>query len=412
MQALVEKYERKLVDHGLAQAQATLIGGLDAEFVWNRQDPRCSILEQIAAGLNINSLLLARPREPYFSIINNLCRSQDTLLPNDCETRTFLHEIPVVPALEPQAVIAALKRRKSVIIPTEGVMSYGTVSPEQAFVTFSSVCFAAFVKLFLDYYLLIKAGKQNHELRELVRSAGTAYGTTLAEAQRHTPDLQGPFAHRVAAIQAMIEAGNATVQARMVDSYFGNISYRLADTIMISQTASSMDELAGCIDACPLDGSSCVGLTASSEYPAHRLILSSGQYGTLLHGHPKFSVIRSMMCDEIDCPGEGSCHLTCHKTRSIKDTPIVPGEVGAGKYGLCNTVPAAIADSGKAIVYGHGVFAAGKSDFRAPFQILLEVERACWNDYFVKTGQTDLVESATDGRGGPALSLKNTHPRS
>ena len=63
----------------------------------------------------------------------------------------------------------------------------------------------------------------------------------------------------------MIEAGHQTVAYRLVDSYFGNISCRLGDTVYISQTGSSLDALAGCIDPCPLDDSSCAGITAWRE---------------------------------------------------------------------------------------------------------------------------------------------------
>ena len=63
----------------------------------------------------------------------------------------------------------------------------------------------------------------------------------------------------------------------MVDSYFGNISYRDGNTIYISQTGSSLDDLAGCIDPCPVDGSTCAAITASSEYSAHRDIYLGGE---------------------------------------------------------------------------------------------------------------------------------------
>ena len=63
----------------------------------------------------------------------------------------------------------------------------------------------------------------------------------------------------------MVKTGKELVKQRLVDSYFGNISYVRGETIYISQTGSSMDELEDCIDAVPLDGSSSSGITASSE---------------------------------------------------------------------------------------------------------------------------------------------------
>jgi ribulose-5-phosphate 4-epimerase/fuculose-1-phosphate aldolase len=175
------------------------------------------------------------------------------------------------------------------------------------------------------------------------------------------------------------------VEARLVDSFFGNISYRLGQTVFISQTASSLDELGGCIDACPLDGSSCVGLTASSEYSAHADILTRTENRSILHGHPKFSVILSMLCDDPDCPGRGRCHLECPKARSVKDIPIIPGEVGTGRFGLSRTLPPAIKGRRGAIVYGHGLFTVGRVDFRDAFANLIDIERTCLEEYLART---------------------------
>ena len=66
-------------------------------------------------------------------------------------------------------------------------------------------------------------------------------------------------------VAAMDACGKKTVDARLVDSFFGNLSWCDGETLSISQTGSSLDELPGRIDRIPLDGSSTAGLTASSE---------------------------------------------------------------------------------------------------------------------------------------------------
>ncbi len=167
-----------------------------------------------------------------------------------------------------------------------------------------------------------------------------------------------------------------------MDSYFGNISYRLGDTIYISQTGSSLDELAGCIDPCPMDGSSSAGITASSELTAHSEIYRRTDNRAVLHGHPKFSVILSMDCDEQACPDRGRCHIKCAKKRYINDIPVVPGEVGTGPTGLCHTLPPAIRGRRGAIVWGHGLFTVGRNDFNEAFQHLLAIENMCREEYF------------------------------
>ncbi|MCK5685154.1 class II aldolase/adducin family protein, partial [bacterium] len=167
----------------------------------------------------------------------------------------------------------------------------------------------------------------------------------------------------------------------LVDSYFGNISYLFEDIIYISQTGSSLDELAGCIDPCPLDGSSCAGITASSELVAHHEIYLRTSNRAILHGHPKFSVILSMDCDRVDCPNSGQCHIKCSEQRYINDIPIVPGEVGTGTTGLCHTLPPAMKRNRGVIVWGHGLFTVAEDDYKLAFKHLLDIENMCREEY-------------------------------
>jgi hypothetical protein len=57
--------------------------------------------------------------------------------------------------------------------------------------------------------------------------------------------------------------------------------------------------------------------------------------------------------------------------------PVVTGDAGGGEHGLERTVPPAVAASGAALVYGHGLFTAGETDFNGPVGRLLEIENAC-----------------------------------
>jgi ribulose-5-phosphate 4-epimerase/fuculose-1-phosphate aldolase len=385
MERLVKKYADKLVVQGLCDQGAPLVGGLDAELIWNRQDRACGILEEVFQQLNINSLLYARPAEPYFSILNHLAtQTQGAIYPEDCETRTFLHDIPLSDTFSSETIVQTLKRRKSLVITGEGIVTFGTVSPEQAFVTYSSVCFSGFVKFFLDHLSHLKEGVRDRQEEKISLQAIELYKAFLAALPDPRPLKKGPFSDSEEVIEAMIEAGKRTIDYHMVDSYFGNISYRLGDTIFISQTGSSLDELGGCIDACPMDGSSCAGITASSEFTAHKEILSGTDNRAILHGHPKFSVILSMICEEEACDLKDRCHIKCPKKRSVRDIPIVPGEVGTGPTGLCNTLPPAVKGKRGALVYGHGLFTVGKEDFQEAFDHLLQIERMCMEEYETK----------------------------
>lgn len=380
MKQLVEKYAHKVSAAGLAEASAPLIGGLDADLVWNRPDPACTELEKVFAGLNINSLLFAEPAEPYRSIIYFLARhGNGSIRPSDCETRTMMHDLPIVPRFEADAIVQALKQRKSVIIPDRGIVTWGTVSPEQAFIFFSSLCFACFVKFFADALADSRAGRLSREQRAIIDAA-----IPLLDPFPDSPPplMTAPFDDEDTVYRAVIEAGRVTVEHRLVDSFFGNVSYRYGDTLYISQTGSSLDELEGCIDPCPLDASSCAGITASSELTAHREVVLNTGMNAVLHGHPKFSVILSMDCERKDCALDGQCHIRCAEARFIEDIPIVPGEVGAGPYGLCNTLPPAMQGRRGVIVYGHGLFTVARDDYNEAFANLLDVERTCRNLYF------------------------------
>lgn len=381
MDALIQKYAGKLVEQGLAEPGAPVVGGLDAELLWSRPAKETGVLKDVFAGLNINSLVYTPLAEPFASILEFLCRTnEDAIYPVDCETRTFLHDLPIRREFSADAIVGALKGRKSVILPGHGVVTFGTVSPEQAFVVLSSVCFATYVKFALDCLTKARLGVLTDPERELLARVldATPVPTDIAPGL-----MEGPFTSSGDVIKAICEVGRYTVDYRLVDSFFGNVSCRLEDTLFISQTGASLDEMEGCIDPCKLDGSSCAAVTASSELTAHREVILRTGAACLLHGHPKFSVILSMACEKENCQNRGECHIRCSEERFLDDIPIVPGEVGTGPRGLCNTLPKAMEGRRGVIVYGHGLFTVGQTDFRDAFANLVQVERDC-RDRFVE----------------------------
>jgi ribulose-5-phosphate 4-epimerase/fuculose-1-phosphate aldolase len=384
MERLVAKYADKLVEAGLAESGAPLLGGLDAELVWNRPDPLSRLFDEVFAALNINSLLYCRPREPYASIIDYLAAHSDGVIcPRDSETRTFLHDLPVAAKLSSAAVAKAFMSRKCVIVPGGGIATFGTVSPEQTFVVFSSVCFACYVKFHVDYLHAFRLGKVDPQARRIIEMSLSS--SEPSAAKKDVPPT-GPYLEEEQVHHAMVQTGRFMVEHRLVDSFFGNISYLAGDTLYISQTGSSLDELEGCIDPCPVDGSLSTGITASSELTAHLRIVKETDHRSILHGHPKFPVILSLDCDETDCALDGQCHIRCPKERFIADIPVVPGEVGTGSHGLCHTLPPAINGRRGVIVYGHGLFTTGKSDFIEPFANMKAIEEECKKEFLARTG--------------------------
>ncbi|MBD3418669.1 MAG: rRNA adenine dimethylase [Chitinivibrionales bacterium] len=381
MEHLIHKYEAKMIRAGLVAPGDVVIGAQDDELLWNRQAAACGELARVFELISINSLIHAMPREPYRTIIEYLMAAHpEAIRPRDTETRTFLHELPVSNEFTAESIARNLSRRKCVLIAGKGLVTYGTVSPEQAFVVFSSVCFACYVKFFSDYLPAIRAKAAPEPLQRAYVQACRFLDEPLpAQAPRLA---HGPFEQEDAVLAAMDAAGKATVELKLVDSYFGNVSYRQDGILYISQTTSSMDELPGYIDPCSLEGTTCTAITASSEYKAHREISNRLGCRTILHGHPRFAVIMSLDCGEEQCVHSHECYKACPKTRYINDIPIVCGEVGTGPFGLCNTVPPALERAPGAIVYGHGVFTVGFSDFNETFAELLRIERTCREAFF------------------------------
>jgi ribulose-5-phosphate 4-epimerase/fuculose-1-phosphate aldolase len=236
-----------------------------------------------------------------------------------------------------------------------------------------------------DYYYHKKGViNMDQNADDLCKQAIMSYGESLKKISS-APKIKAPFNTSEDVINAMIETGKLTVESRMVDSFFGNISVKYKDKIYISQTGSSLDELAGAIDPCPLNNSMSNAITSSSEFSAHRGVYDTVGKKTILHGHPKYSVILSMLCDDFQCSDRGSCHIKCRKKRMVNDIPIIPGEVGTGPTGISNTLPKAITERG-AIVYGHGLFTLGAEDFTDAFRSLIDIEKDCFNKYIELIG--------------------------
>lgn len=363
----------RLARAGLCAPGAALLAERDDVLVFSRDDPLAPALAEVVDGLGVGSVLLVPPRDPYAAILEFLAaREAPAICPRDCETRTFFHDIPVVAEATAPAMLAALSRRKGAYLPGRGILAHGALSPEQAFVTVSSVAFAAFVKFFSDRLAAVQAGRSETEATAVLARAVAS----LPPAPPETPPLlaRGPFADLEHALAAMAQAGRATVELGLVDSVFGNISYNLDGRLAISQTGAALDELEGCVDVCPLDGSSCAGLTASSELAAHAAVARLDGRPAILHGHPKFAVIMSMACGDAACPWRDACHVACPRRRYLGAAPIVPGEVGAGPRGLVHTMPPALVGRPGVVVLGHGVFTAGRTDFNEALAALCAIE--------------------------------------
>ena len=338
------------------------------------------LCERILSSLDCLGLVAARPSLPFADFLVRRAKAGESrIVPQDTETRTFLHDIPFLRREElvedpPARIGRLLRNRKGMIAEGLGIVAGGSVTVEQAYINYSSVFHAAFVTYLLEVLadgFLLRGEKEAFDSfrRDWLRPL-SAEGIVFRSGPLEEP---GEILAEVAAV------GRYTVERGLVDSFFGNLSCRAGGTIYLSQTAASLDDLPGRIDPVPMDDSSTTGITASSELPAHRRIYEVSGARTILHGHPKFAVVMSLLCEEKDCPVK-DCWRDCDKVRLLGDTPVVAGEIGAG--GLAKRVPPVIAMPRKTVVYGHGVFTVGETDFAEAFKAMVDVENWCRQEYF------------------------------
>ncbi len=380
MRSLIRKYAGKLDRDRSVVPGRVGIAAQDDGMLSEGAPDLSRLAADVLSRLSCLGVVAAAPSLPFPEfLLRRADAGAEAIVPLDTETRTFLHDIPIVRreklAGNPAAAIAALlSNRKGVIAEGVGIVASGPVTLEQAYIHYSSVFHACWVKYLLDVlqegFLLPGEAEAFRGFRETFLLPPTADGLSFRAGPLDDPDE---------VLSEIRAAGRHTVLRGLVDSFFGNISYRVGETIYISQTASSLDELAGCIDPVPMDNRSTTGITASSELLAHRRIYEATGARAILHGHPKFAVAMSMLCDVKDCPVK-DCWKDCTRVRMFGDTPIVAGEIGAG--GLAASVPPVIGGPGTAIVYGHGVFAIGRDGFGEAFRSMVDVENRCREEYF------------------------------
>jgi ribulose-5-phosphate 4-epimerase/fuculose-1-phosphate aldolase len=390
MKDQIENYTGKLVADRSARPEAIAFAAQD-DILITAGAPELARLAGATLGrLNALALVAARPSLPFADfLVARAPAGEAAIVPQDTETRTFLHDIPFLRQRDlqqdPSGEIARLLgNRKGVIVEGVGIVAVGAITVEQAFINYSSVFHSTFVKylqdVLADGFLIPGEREAFQAFRCQWLKPLSAEGLVFREA---LPEQKEEILQEIEAV------GRYTVERGLVDSFFGNISARAGGLIYISQTAASLDELKGCIDPVPTDNSSTTGITASSELLAHRKIFEQTGARVILHGHPKFSVVMSMLCETRDCPVQ-DCWKDCPHVRLLGGTPVVAGEIGAG--GLAKRVPPVIGASGSAIVYGHGVFTLGKAGFCEAFTAMVEVENFCRAEYFRRLDQSQLSQ--------------------
>ena len=386
MKDQIRKYHEKLTNDRSAVADRIAFAAQDDELLL-RGDPELARLAgDVLSRLTCLGLVVALPSLPFADyLVSRAPAGESRLIPRDTETRTFLHDIPFLRTTDlgpdPAVKISRLLgSRKGVIVEGMGIVANGAVTLEQAYINYSSVFHSTFVMYLQD--VLRDGFLLSGEAESFARFRSDWLKPLSADRLRFR---SGPLTTAEEILNEIATVGGYTVERGLVDSFFGNISAVNGDVIYISQTAASLDELPGCIDPVPMDNRTTTGITASSELAAHRRVYELTDARVILHGHPKFAVVMSMLCDEQECPVT-DCWKDCAKVRLLGDTPVVAGEIGAG--GLAKRMPPVIGGPGKAIVYGHGVFTIGRTGFAEALRAMVDVENWCRDEYFRKLAGT------------------------
>ncbi len=384
MRDQIAKYAGRLAADRSARPGAVAFAAQDDVMIAEGEPALARLAEDVLASLSCLGLCAARPALPFADfLVRRSPPGESRIVPRDTETRTFLHDIPFLrrEELGPGAagrIARLLGNRKGIVAEGVGIVANGAVTVEQAYINYSSVFHATFVKYLFDLlargFLLPGEEEAFGDFRARWLAPLSAAGLAFRP---------GPLRDAAEVLDEVAAVGRHTVERGLVDSFFGNISYRLGDVVYISQTAASLDELPGRIDPVPSDNSSTTGITASSELLAHRRIYDASAARAILHGHPRFAVVMSMLCEEKECRIK-DCWRDCDRVRFIGDAPVVAGEIGAG--GIAKRVPPVIAGPGKAIVYGHGVFTTGRAGFGEAFGAMVDVENLCREEYFRRLG--------------------------
>jgi len=170
--------------------------------------------------------------------------------------------------------------------------------------------------------------------------------------------------------QDISRIGRKLVQGGLVESYFGNISVRMGDKMLITRSGSALDELTPDrvieVDVC---GTCAMDVLASSETVVHRAIYNNTSALAIVHAHCPYAVTMSLL------QGDGCITpLDSEGKYFLGDIPIVQGGIGSGE--LAGNLAEALSVYKVAIVHGHGTFAIGRVLDEA-YVLTTQVEHSC-----------------------------------
>ncbi|MCX7816167.1 MAG: class II aldolase/adducin family protein [Syntrophales bacterium] len=378
----VEKYAEKIHKKGLFEKDSLIIGieESDSVQILGKGNNEKKIVETLIKKLKKKAIIWAHPIEPFKCIIDYLVYTSNgkAIKPEDYESVVLIKEILICNTPEVETLLEALAKGRVVIVRNGSVIITTRNNLDFAYTLLCALCFSCSVKFFTD---IVSKGIQEQNGEKVKNNLESLLWSHRREINQEVKLMNGPFYHEEKIKAAMAEAGLYMVTTGLVDANFGNISYRLGNTLYISKRGAPLSELTGQITQVPLEWET-QPPEASTEYPTHRGIMINTTHKAVCHAHPLFAVVMSLNCPEKSlCAYRENCHIKCPQHRSLGDIPVVSGNTGGGPLGLNQSVPPAVARAGAAIALGHGVFTAGRIDFNEAIIKLQNVENVCLEAY-------------------------------
>lgn len=147
--------------------------------------------------------------------------------------------------------------------------------------------------------------------------------------------------------------GKKLASSGFVSSRFGNISVRTKNGLLIKRTGVMLDSIESEEDVIEVSlYPSKEDAIASSETPSHRSIYLATDAKAIIHAHPQFAIVESLLCTDEIKP------LDSEGLPFLGTIPIVDGETGTQK--LCDNLARVFSRGVKgAVNRGHGSFAVG-----------------------------------------------------
>ncbi len=184
--------------------------------------------------------------------------------------------------------------------------------------------------------------------------------------------------------QGMAKFGKMLVDNGLVESHFGNISIRTGSKMLITKTGSALDGInESSVVEVDIDKPSGLDAIASSESIVHRSIYKNTRALAVIHAHPSFAVIESLLTAE-----DTILPLDIEGQHFLNDIPVVRGNSGTDE--LAKNVAEALKDHRGIIVFSHGTFAAGMN-LEEAYVITTLIEHSCKLRYYYELAKKQAV---------------------